>query len=122
MKRSTLIIAGIVFVVTLVAMLIIAGVQKNSASNYCEEMEQESVVVRYYLDDGANASLYYFRVTKDEPFTIPVIPQKQGMAFDGLYAKKNGEISTQYVDSTGQSVVSLQKDIVLYPGFAVGVD
>jgi hypothetical protein len=118
MERSTgFKISGAVFAVVLVFTLIIAGFQRCSASSNVREMEKDTVVVRYYLSDTEDAKLYYFRVDKGESFTIPELPSKDGFRFAGLYSSSDWHDATLYVNSDGNSVVKIEKDIVLYPAF-----
>lgn len=110
--------AAIVVFVLILGFSLVRGVrERHRTAELVEDMEN-TVVVRYYLGDGDDAVLHYQRVEKNKKFTIETMPSKDGKTFVGLYSGRDWQASTLYVNSDGESVVTLQKDVVLYPAFS----
>ena len=110
--------AAIVVFVLILGFTLVSGIRgRHRTSELVEDMEK-TVVVRYYLGDGDDAVLHYQRVERNKSFTLEIMPSKDGKIFAGLYSGKDWESSTLYVNSDGESVLTLQKDVLLYPVFS----
>lgn len=110
-------IAIVAFILILIFTLVVALFNRCSNKNTVEDMEENTVVLRYYLGDGEDAVLHYQRVEKGKPFKLDVMPSEQGKIFAGLYSSSEWSVAQLYVDSDGNSVITINADTVLYPVF-----
>lgn len=116
------IIGSIAAVVVFLIGFMIVGIAQCSSTNKrqkeIEDIENNLVILRYYTDDDYNnAEVIYMQILDKDNYKIDKIPTKQGYIFSGLYDGTDYKTSTQYVDSNGNNLVSLTKDILLYPIF-----
>ncbi len=116
------ILGTIAAVVVFLIGFMIVGIAQCSSTNKrqkeIEDIENNLVILRYYTDDDYNnAEVIYMQILDKDNYKIDKIPTKQGYIFSGLYDGTDYKTSTQYVDSNGNNLVSLTKDILLYPIF-----
>ena len=107
-----------IFLITIMVIGIASCVMSNNFKNEIADIESNVVILRYYTDDDYdNAEIIYMQIMDKDNYKIDKIPNKQGYIFSGLYDGTDYKTSTQYVDSNGYNLVSLTKDILLYPIF-----
>ncbi len=79
------------------------------------EQRNDYVALRYYIDED-NTKMAYLRIEKDTSrYELPsdVMPSSETKTFLGL----RDEMGNIYVDSQGRGIISLDRDILLYPIF-----
>ncbi len=93
--------------------------QENSMIDDAKEYAEELIVVRYYLsEDYLDSRVGFTYATKGEPFTITEKPTSAANTrFLGWYDSPNINTGRLVVDSNGNSIQTLQNDIILYPLF-----
>lgn len=115
------IIAVIVFFIMFILGCISAFDSSNKRKEQIGEIENNTVVLRYYEnDDFDNSRIIYVRLMDKTNYQITNLPSKEGYRFVGLYNGADYNTAQIYVDSNGYGVVPLTEDILLYPVFVEG--
>lgn len=121
MKIYYMIGCGAAVLAFFLTMFIVGMVSCGSASGKksdVEDIAENTVVVRYYMsDDYDNAEVKYMTVTPGADFRLSSIPHKDGYNLSGLYDDEDFNRGTLYIDSNGNSLITVTSDILLYPVF-----
>ena len=106
----------ILFVITFFSCGISNSIETKGIKKEAQKIEESTVVVRYYDDTAEDSRVHYIRVQRGRHFTLEKLPSGgsvESVSFVGLY----DSASVMYVDANGNSVRTLESDIVLYPKF-----
>ena len=92
------------------------------ADKYDRNEVENTYELRYFMDDDYDrAEVVYVRIHDAKNYSITRIPSKEGYNFVGLYDGRDPSISTLYISTDGRGLVTLTRDVLLYPVFeAVG--
>ncbi len=107
--------AVVLFALTCVFFWCMYGVTSNNVENLISNLEENSVVLRYYTDEDFDAAgVVYIRVLDKENYRLETIPSKEGFVFVGLFDTATDQ---QYVTSDGNGIVTLTDNVLLYAKF-----
>ena len=111
-----IVLSIILFVITFFSCGISNSIETKGIKKEAQKHEESTVVVRYYDDVTDDSRVHYIRVQRGQHFTLEKLPDGSGsetVTFIGLY----DSASNMYVDANGNSVKTLDNNIVLYPKF-----
>lgn len=107
--------AAVLFALTIAVVWCIYAVYKGRVDDLISDLNENSVVLRYYADEEFDTSeVIYIRVRDKENYQLDQLPVKEGCIFVGLFDVKTDQ---QYVTSDGYGIVALTDDILLYAKF-----
>lgn len=107
--------AVVLFALTIAVLWCIYAVYKGKTKDLITDLENNSVVLRYYTDEEFDsAEVVYIRIRDKENYQLDQLPVKEGFIFIGLFDVGTDQ---QYVTSDGYGIVALTDDVLLYAKF-----
>ncbi len=111
MKKKTINFASIMLVI---ALLLTAFVGCSKSDGKADDVPQIKEYTIQYSHDGGTETI---SVKSGDLYSIPIIPQKEGYDFVGLFDSQVGGV--QFVDASGSCLSSFtdDKNLILFPRF-----